>query len=88
MIKISRAGSFRRPVVVIGRSALTFARNLQGRRCNVRSKTLSIRFRQASQNAPSCNLDVAARAASHHAGGKDGGRRVALDCSTPAWEGG
>src|SRR5579871_1326682 len=35
MISISRAGSFRRPVIVIGRwAALKFARNAQGRACN------------------------------------------------------
>jgi hypothetical protein len=34
MISISRAGSFRRPVIVIGRWALKFARNARGRDCN------------------------------------------------------
>jgi hypothetical protein len=34
MIRISRSGSFRRPVIVIGRWALKFARNLTGRTCN------------------------------------------------------
>jgi hypothetical protein len=33
-IMISRAGSFRRPVIVIGRWALKFARNARGRACN------------------------------------------------------
>jgi hypothetical protein len=34
MITISKAGSFRQPVVVIGRWALKFARNAEGVSCN------------------------------------------------------
>ena len=34
LFSISRTGSFRRPVIVIGRWAMKFARNARGRRCN------------------------------------------------------
>ena len=63
MISISRAGSMRSPVIVVGRFALKFARNARGsRQQSVRSETLSKCERHATMSAVRYGLTMLAGA--------------------------
>jgi hypothetical protein len=126
LFSISAQGTFRTPVIVVGRWALKFARNAQGRRCNRyeadlyrsvsedrrrmlcpviwvsrRGKLLIMAAATPLTESFSCEQYMEWFHEWDYLSGDDykcpfepkpsdwgwyGGRRVALDYSTPAWE--